>query len=100
MFDVPNSLSLDNVTLLQALAFEGGTGVSGGARILLRAAVAALLNASHPDISYSLDEGQVISQVNAALASLNRGTMLTLATALDNFNNQGCSIDAHGAPIP
>ncbi len=99
VFNVPNSLGIDNVTLLQALGFQGGSGVSGASRILMRAAVAALLNAAHPDVDYTLSEGQVITQVNAALATLNRDTMLTLATSLDTFNNLNCSIDAHGNPI-
>jgi hypothetical protein len=61
--------------------------------------VAALLNASHPDINYPLSGAQVISQVNNALASLNRSTMLTLASKLDTFNNASCTVDAHGNVI-
>jgi hypothetical protein len=90
VFDVPNSLGLDNNTLLQALSFQGGTNTVGAARILLRAAVAALLNAAHPDVDYPRTVAEVIADVNAALASGNRATMLTLATALDTDNNLGC----------
>lgn len=92
VFEVPNSLGLDNKTLQQALSFPGGPGTLGGAKILLRAATAALLNAAHPDINYTMSVAEVISQVNTALASNNRSTMLTLATSLDNDNNLGCSL--------
>src|SRR5262249_9498247 len=37
--------------------------------------------------------------VNLALASQNRSTILAEATRLDQFNNLGCPIDAHGNPI-
>jgi uncharacterized repeat protein (TIGR01451 family) len=92
VFDVPNSFGLDNNTLLQALSFQGGSGTVGAARILLRAAVAALLNAAHPGIDYPRTVAEVIADVNAALASGNRATMLTLATELDTDNNLGCPI--------
>lgn len=87
--------ALGSSSLLQALSFSGGPGPEGGAMILLRAAVAALLNASHPDVSgeYPFSEGDIIAAVNAALASGDRATMLTLATELDDANNLGCPID-------
>jgi hypothetical protein len=67
------------------------------ARILLRQCnVAALLNASHPDINYAMSEAEIIDAVNAALASLNKSTMEMLKNQLDMYNNYGCSIDAHG----
>ena len=93
MFDVPDSFGLDNRTLLQALNFQGGTTTLAAARILLRAAVAALLNAASPDVDYPLTVAQVIAQVNAALASGDRSTMLSLANQLDQFNNLGCPLD-------
>jgi hypothetical protein len=80
-------------TLLDALNYQGGNGVTGGARILLRAAVAALLNASNPSVGYVLTSSQVIAQVNAALASGNRNTLLALASRLDNYNNAGCPLN-------
>lgn len=79
-------------TLLDALQYGGGAGTAGGARILLRAAVAALLNAAHPAVDYPRSAASVISDVNAALASNNRNTMLTLAEALDADNNRGCPL--------
>jgi hypothetical protein len=93
VFNVPDQFGLDNRTLLQALSFEGGSDNAAAARILLRAAVAALLNAAHPDVDYSLTTADVIAEVNAALASNSRSTMLTLASRLDRLNNLGCPLD-------
>jgi len=49
-------------TLLQMLNARGG-----GVNALAREAVAALLNESHGDIDYPLNEGEIIALVNAAL---------------------------------
>jgi hypothetical protein len=93
VFNVPDSLGMDNNTLLQALNFGGGPGVSGAAQNLLRAAVAALLNSAHPGVDYPRTTAEVIASVNAALASNNRTTMLTLAAGLDADNNLGCTLN-------
>jgi hypothetical protein len=85
--------SLASKTLLQSLQGGGGSGTVGAAKILLRAAVAALLNAAHPNLDYPRTPANVISAVNAALASNSRSTMLTLATALDNDNQLGCRLN-------
>lgn len=90
--------SLASATLIQALAFKGGPGVVGAESILLRAAVAALLNSADSSISYPLTTAQVIAQVNTALASGDRSTILALATLLDDDNNLGCPINAFGTP--
>jgi len=82
-----------SATLLEALNFGGGPGVTGAAEILLRAAVAALLNASHPGVDYPRTAASVISDVNTALASGDRDTMLVLASSLDADNNQGCPLN-------
>jgi hypothetical protein len=87
---------LDNDTLLQALNYGGGPGVLGASRILLRAGVAALLNAASPDVAYSLTTAQVIAQVNGALASGDRATILSVASLLDTANNAGCPINQQG----
>jgi hypothetical protein len=60
---------------------------------LLRAAVAALLNSAHPDVDYPLTTAQVITVVNAALASNSRVVMLNLANRLDADNNFGCPLN-------
>jgi hypothetical protein len=86
--------SLGNRTLAVGLAFQGGSTIQGAAEILLRAAIAAVLNASHPDISYPYPGGVagIEAAVNAALNSQDRGTILTLAAILDFDNNSGCPI--------
>jgi hypothetical protein len=93
VFDAPAFPALGAASLLNALQGGGGSGLTGAARILLRAAVAALLNASHPDVDYPRTSAQVVSAVNAALASGSRSTMLSLATRLDALNNLGCPLD-------
>ena len=75
--------------MLQALAFKGGPGPAGAARILLRAATAGLLNLSNPTIDYGGTVAMFKSRTNAALASGSRVRMINLATEFDNRNNQG-----------
>jgi hypothetical protein len=99
VFDVPDSLGMDNVTLLQALNFGGGGGVQGAARQLFRHAVAAVLNARHPMVDYTITSGSIISQVNTALASGNKTSIELLKDTLDGYNNKGGGIDAHGNPV-
>jgi hypothetical protein len=84
--------ALGNATLLQALSFSGGSGNQGAAEILLRAGVAALLNASHPGVAYPRTAAQVISDVNTALLQ-SRDEMLALAASLDADNNLGCPLN-------
>ena len=101
VFDVPAQISiLADDTLMDALNYDGGPEIIDAAKILLRHAVAALLNACDPDIDYSIsDPGDVISAVNTALedgvAQQDRGVMLDLKDELDMYNNYGCPIDAH-----
>ncbi|MCZ6820717.1 MAG: hypothetical protein O7G31_14695 [Calditrichaeota bacterium] len=84
--------SLASSTLLQALSLPGGPTLLGMAQNLMRAGVAGLLNASHPDINYVVTASQVINIVNEALASGNRQTMENLKDKLDIANNAGCPI--------
>jgi Beta-propeller repeat len=104
VFDVPDQCGLDSFTLLQALNFKGGdTEMCGASRILLRSAVAALLNSGHPDVDYPLTTAQVIAGVNAALASGDRPTILALASELDASNNLGsdlCGFPPTPTPTP
>jgi hypothetical protein len=65
--------------------------VLGAAQILLRQAVAAVLNA-RAGIGYPLTVQQVINEVNTALASCDRDTILAEASRLDTFNNLGCPL--------
>ena len=90
-------ITYTNDFLTDALRYNGGSDWKGGSRILLRAAVAALLNAEYfgefngaeDNSGYYYNADEVIDLVNAALASLNRAEMLSLASDLDFYNNQG-----------
>jgi hypothetical protein len=93
VFNVPDAFTLDNVTLLAALSLSGGPGAGGGARLLLHHAVAALLNASHPGVDYPRTAASIISDVNAALATGSRSTMLALKDGFDRDNQLGCPLN-------
>jgi hypothetical protein len=84
-------------TLLAALSYPGGPGASGAERILLRVAAAAWLNAAHEGVGYpyrrNTDPFNIVQSVNAAIASGNRATMITLAGVLDAANNLGCPLN-------
>jgi hypothetical protein len=84
--------SLGNDSLWHALYYGGGSGNSGAAEILLRAGVAAVLNAAHPSVFYPRTAAAVIGDVNAALLQ-NRDAMLALAAQLDADNNLGCPLN-------
>ncbi len=88
----------DGRTLADALRFGGGPGVDGGERILLRAAVAALLNAGHPAHDYPLSAAEVRQRVDAALAGGDRGVMLQLAGELDLLNDRPCGLEGTDSP--
>lgn len=85
-----------DATLHEALSFDGGPDADGARLILMRAAVAALLNAAHPEIEYPRTEQEVIDTINEALAIGTPAAMLALADALDEDNNLGCPLNAHG----
>ena len=94
VFTVPAGYAsfLATSSLAGALAFQGGNTLDGAAEILLRAAVAAVLNSAHPAISYPRTVAGIVADVNAALASSDRSTIISLASALDADNNLGCPI--------
>ena len=79
-------------SLLDGLGFGGGSGVVGAKRILLRAAVSALLNSASPGVDYTRTTAQVIASVTTALGGT-REAMLALASALDADNNLGCPLN-------
>ena len=85
--------ALASQSLLQSLQGGGGPGTLGAAKILLRAAVAALLNAAHDGVDYPRTTAEILADVNAALTSNNRNTMLALASELDSDNNLGCTLN-------
>jgi hypothetical protein len=71
-------------TLLQALNARGG-----GINALERHAVAALLNASSPDVDYPLTVSEVIARVQAAIAN---GTIEQTKNEFESFNELGCPL--------
>ncbi|MGN6675625.1 MAG: hypothetical protein ACTHMA_20205, partial [Thermomicrobiales bacterium] len=88
--------SLASATLLQALSFKGGSTLAGAEEILLRAGVAAYLNAgSGSGVNYALSQADVVKTVNAAIASQDRATIIDAAGKLDGYNNGlgGCPIN-------
>ncbi len=85
--------NLGNSSLIGALYFKGGSTTEGEAEILLRSAVAALLNSSYPNMRYPDSASGVISSVNSALSSGNRNTMLSLVSTLDDWNNLSCPLN-------
>jgi hypothetical protein len=104
VFTIPAELAAifcdNDLTMMDAmLTARGGRGVGGPARMLMFHAVAAVLNACDADIAYPMTGSAVISAVNAALATLDRGEIITLKSMLDMYNNYGCAQDAHCRPI-
>jgi hypothetical protein len=92
VFNIPNTLNdLSSDTLLQALQYKGGNNNYGAARILLRSAVAALLNDVHPSIDYPWTSSKIIQEVNKALND-DRTAMLELKDILDGYNNLGAEL--------
>jgi hypothetical protein len=95
VFTLPADLSsFSSETLLAALDGTGGPDLNGATEILLRAAVAGLLNASDPNVAYHGGVALIIKHVNAALATEDRDTIIALATKLDAKNNgvDGCPL--------
>lgn len=90
----PETLVPDD-TFLEALNYGGGAGVDGATHILLRAAVAALLNSSSPDVNFAVSSGHVIDTTISRLETQWRPTILTRATYFDSINNgpDGCPLD-------
>lgn len=79
-----------NVTLRAALRFQGGGGLVGAARVLLREGTAALLNATHKDLEYPYTRSQVIVLVNGALRSGDAAQMGVMAALLREANEAEC----------
>lgn len=67
-------------------------------RRLARHATAALLNAAHADINYPLTESDVVAAVQEAIDSVDTQVVEETKDEFDEYNNLGCSIDAHGNP--
>jgi hypothetical protein len=85
--------TLASDTLLTALKYGGGSTLEAKKRILLRAAVASVLNAAHSGVAFGSTPAEIISAVNAALESNDGSAILALATDLDERNNAGCKLN-------
>jgi len=90
----PDFTLLGSKTFLQALNFRGGNTIQAAAQILLRQAVAALLNAENPSVSYPRTAAEVIATVNGVLNTVTptRDSILALAASLDADNNLLCPL--------
>ncbi len=82
---------LGDATLLEALKKfkDDKKTADGAAMILLRAGVAAALNAESDFVSYPVSLGKVQDMVNGALALGDRDNMLDVKDILDGWNNLG-----------
>lgn len=99
IFQVPTSLKSADVlnldrnpakdTLMAGLSYQGGSTLRGGAQILFRAAIAALLNEAYygADFPAAASPAELITMVNTTLASESRAQYVTLASLLDYWNN-------------
>lgn len=84
---------MSNYKLVDGLGFKGGPGSLGAAQILLRAAIAAELNARYSSLGYPMTAADIVTAVNDALAGAQRPAMLTLAAHLDDMNNLNCPLN-------
>jgi hypothetical protein len=83
--------SLGSATFMTALGYSGGSTLKDAAKLLMRQAVTAVLNAAS-GIGYPLNQAQIIAEVKAALSSCNRQTILNEANRLERFNNSTCPL--------
>jgi hypothetical protein len=79
-------------TLLEALKFHGGPFVFGKARILLRHAVAGLLNGAHPEIHYIYTYNDLQWLVNYPLKKSNTELMLHNKDLIETQNELGSNL--------
>jgi hypothetical protein len=87
--------SLAGETLQDALGGGGEPGIGGAERQLLRAGVAAVLNAADPSVEFAYSLANVINLVNTALASGNASAIQMLAGTLDQADSGigGCPLN-------
>lgn len=85
--DLDRNGSRDN--LMDGLGYRGGSALSGGAQILMRAAIASLLNETYygADFPIATSPADLIAQVNVVLATQSRSQYVSFASYLDYWNN-------------
>lgn len=81
---------IGNIPLRAALRFQGGGGVVGSAKVLIREASAAMLNSTYRDLEYPYSRSQVITLTDRALHSGDSARMGELASLLREANEAGC----------
>jgi hypothetical protein len=84
--------ALGGTTLGAALRLRDGADLLGAAKRLLRAATAALLNATRADLEYPRSRTQVITDVDTALRSRDTGVILGVAGELEEANGAECPL--------
>lgn len=92
-----------NDTMLQALRYKGGSTLNDKKNLLIKQAVAALLDASHPDVNYPLTETDILNLVNPLLCGGTEDQILSAQNELNAFNNLGCPLSnvmIAGSPVP
>ena len=90
VFDIPDELGFDSITLYEALTLKGGEAES-----LFRHAVAALLGATHTEVAYPYTAREVIDLTNAALDSGNSRKIESLKDQFDKYNSLESDLDQH-----
>lgn len=87
VLDLDNNGNKDR--LIDGLAYRGGTGLLGGAQIMFRATIAALLNEAYYGADYTGAESTagLIALANSKLATLNRAQLIQLGGYFDFWNN-------------
>jgi hypothetical protein len=88
---------LKEKTLLDALNFHGGKGMTGAARIFLRQAVAALLNSAADEaglLDHFKPHQEVFDQIVGYLNSItDRDTFIMRAGNYESMNENPCPLD-------
>jgi hypothetical protein len=92
VFSLPGFENLGEISFIEALEFKGGKGINAAARLLLKQAVAAVLNYEHDGVDYEPSTSIVII-VLMALQTSNRGFILSIKNMLDSWNNEGCPLN-------
>lgn len=98
VFSAADGYGVGDMTLLEALGGGGGSGIEGASLILVRAAIASLLNASST-IDFPGDVVSITNRTNASLAGAVRNQMISLAGNFDAKNNLGCPLGNEVIPV-
>jgi hypothetical protein len=81
---------IGNVSLRTALRFQGGSGLLGAAKLLIREGTAALLNATSLTLEYPYTRSQIIVLVDGALFSGDLTRLDEVTSLLQEANEAGC----------